>query len=65
MPKKFDPRKPSTHTSRAGDRPVSRAEIDLLRQKLTKLIEEKPEKTAALLSEWLKQPAKKPTKKIA
>ena len=35
----------------------SRAELDILRQKTTDLVVEKPEKAAIILTGWLNQPA--------
>ena len=35
----------------------SRAELDILRQKTTDLVVEKPEKAAIILTEWLEQSA--------
>ncbi|MCM2324737.1 MAG: hypothetical protein NDJ90_15870 [Oligoflexia bacterium] len=45
---------------------VTRAELELLRQKIDELVQKHPDKAAIILAEWLKRPAgERPRKKVA
>jgi hypothetical protein len=41
-----------------GEKAVSRAELELLRQKAVDLCREQPEKAAVILTDWIKHPAR-------
>lgn len=57
-----------THTTslRPEGQAPSRAEIDILRQKVVDLVSQKPDEAATILSDWLNnRAAKKPPQKKA